>query len=306
MNKDLIRYLLEIAFFFVLVFIVDRIGGVILDYASSRCPGDKDYYEFKKADEEILIFGSSRAYHNYNPIVFADSLHVPVRNCGYEGMGIVNMYAKYKTIIERNRPKLIIYDFFYVFDFYREGTGDLSKYISPLRRFSKNSSVNDVIVDIDSKDKLKMLSRLYCYNSKGISILTNFLTQNSGDNIDGYSPVNQTMNPDDAKKNAEIYDQVDSVKLRYLETFVNDVKSKGIPIVFCLSPYYCKVDYSEYYNEIRLLCSKWDVPLLDYTHNPSLINDYKYYYDASHLNAVGALEYSKLVVSDLKRHFNLF
>lgn len=304
MAKDLLKFISKIALFLIIVFCVDRLTGKILELISARCPGDKDYYELKLADEDIIILGSSRAYHNYNPVVLEDSLGVSVRNCGYEGMGIINMYAKFKSILERRKPKLIVYDLFYVFDYYKEGNGDLSKYTSPLRRFSGDPAIRDVIVNIDSKDKVKTLSSLYCYNSKSIGIIINYITQNEGEYIKGFSPVDRVLEPDKAVKNGEVYNRVDDNKVKYLETFIKEVQVNGIPLVFVISPYYYEVDYSDYYNGLVDLCAKHNVRLLDYSHNPSITTDSRYFYDASHLNSTGANTYSKILVTELRQYLN--
>ena len=66
------KFILKIVLFFLLVFVLDYSIGYCLDYMNSHQKGNftKDlYHGIMQSNEDILIFGSSRAMNHYVPNV---------------------------------------------------------------------------------------------------------------------------------------------------------------------------------------------------------------------------------------------
>ena len=48
------------------------------------------------------------------------------------------------------------------------------------------------------------------------------------------------------------------------------------------------------------ICKRRNIPFLDFANNPKYVRQNEYFYDAMHLNAVGADEFSRDLASELK------
>ena len=117
----------------------------------------KSTYIANKTNEDVLIFGSSRAVHHYNPQIIEDSLGMSCYNCGYDGNGILLNYGYYQMIIERYAPKVIVYDVIGEFDFL---PGDNLRFLKGLRPFYKNNMIREYIAGIDNIESIKDFSSL--------------------------------------------------------------------------------------------------------------------------------------------------
>lgn len=79
MNKFLVR----IVVFFMAVAIIDIIFGKCCDYMYEHSgSGDsrKINYAIRECNADVLILGSSRANHHYNPQILSDSLGLSAYN----------------------------------------------------------------------------------------------------------------------------------------------------------------------------------------------------------------------------------
>ena len=107
------RFVIKILVFLAIMFILDRGFGLAMKYLQDHAKGGyvgHHNYILHQANEDILIFGSSRAIHHYNPQIIEDSLGMSCYNCGQDGNGIVLFYGWWQMIKERYQPKMIVYD----------------------------------------------------------------------------------------------------------------------------------------------------------------------------------------------------
>ena len=85
------KYIAKIFIFFVIMVSLDVVVGVLSDYLVTNAKSgatQKSEYICEKTKEDILIFGSSRAVHHYNPLIIQDSLNMTCYNCGYDACGM--------------------------------------------------------------------------------------------------------------------------------------------------------------------------------------------------------------------------
>ena len=175
-SKYMKRFLLKVSIFFALIFIIDRVFGSVLSYMSEKTRGgytEHFRYITNKTNEDVLIFGSSRAVHHYNPEIITDSLGLSCYNCGQDGNGIILFYGWWKIISERYHPKYIIYDITNGYDLLVGE--DNHKYLGWLKESYDNEEVKKIFADIDSTERYKMMSMLYRYNSKWHQIMADYL-----------------------------------------------------------------------------------------------------------------------------------
>ena len=91
------KYLIKIGLFFLLVAIVDVAVGKTFSYLLDHVKGGdngRNNYICDSLRTDILVFGSSRAIHHYNPLILTDSLGLSCYNCGQDGNGSILNYAR--------------------------------------------------------------------------------------------------------------------------------------------------------------------------------------------------------------------
>ena len=232
------KFLLKVGLFFLALFVVDRVLGMVFAYMGDHAKGGyigHHKYVTDKADEDILIFGSSRAIHHYNPQIISDSLGMTCYNCGQDGNGIILFYGLWQMIKERHQPKMIIYDVNSGFDLY-EGESN-QKYLGWLRADYDRSGVKQIFAAVDPTEKYKMMSLLYRYNSKFMQNITDYVHPIFGIEGNGFLPFKgrlDKMKIKEKKRTGATDRNVDSIKLDYIKKLIDE--TKGIVMVFVASP----------------------------------------------------------------------
>src|ERR1700741_1421898 len=113
-KRPLQFFFLKICFLFLVLILIDFSVGSILRYFYFRQQSGELYritYSLEKTNEDILVFGSSRAIHHYHPEVFEKSMHMSCYNTGRDGEHFFYQYAILKGVLKRYTPKIVIFDF---------------------------------------------------------------------------------------------------------------------------------------------------------------------------------------------------
>lgn len=292
------RFLIYIIVFFCIVASIDIVFGVICDYLNTHAKGGDTatHYEATEVQREpVLILGSSRANHHYDPKVFEDSLGLGVYNCGVDGNGILFQYGRLKMITERYSPNVIIYDAIPNFDIMPD---DNAKYLNWLRRWHGKHDIDSLINDISKLEVVKLHSSLYKYNGNFIQMLSDNLHPLQEVSYNGYKPLqgNMKYNPkEDEQKVAEWQ----PVKLKYFKKMIELCKDNDIKLIVAYSPMFGAKSSLEY-EKLTRLCSDNDITILDHYSDTIFTNHREYFEDAFHLNDNGAKAYSATVAHELK------
>lgn len=294
------RFIIKIILFFSIILVIDfsfgRICGIMIAHANSGetkeirslCEGEKN---------DIIIMGSSKAHHDYISQIISDSLNVKCYNAGQDGNGIILSYGILNMMNSRNYPKLVIYDVKQQFDLYRySGDGDYTRYIKLLRPFFGNKEADDIISSISNWELIKLKSSLYRYNGQLISMVLN-LRNNANDNNMGYQPLEGYIENGLPQERDYIL-EIDPIKYKYLNDFIDFTKDKGIQLVIVLSPEY-NTPLNNDFEPIRVICESKGITLLDYFDNPIFQNK-DLFKDHCHLNPNGAKVFTEKLVSNLK------
>lgn len=295
------KYLIKIALFFVAVAIVDVLFGIACQYMNDHSKGGgikSRHYVCKESNEDVLIFGSSRAKHHYVPDIIEDSLGMTCYNTGEDGNGIILCYGFLKMITQRYSPKIIIYDVT-GFDMYED---DNMKYLDLMKPFYHEPGIDSIFWSVEPKTRYLMLSNLYRYNTTCLRVLGNYVYPIT-DYPKGYLPLNKTMNYEPESENnigKELL--IDSLKIRYFECFINLAKLKSIDLICCVSPIYKDMNGIGYYDPIKRLCVANNIPFLNYCEDSELCNNKAYFQDKKHLNDSGARVFSLKLVSRIKNN----
>ena len=297
------KFVLKVVLFFVLVVAMDFFFGHVFSFMRTHAKGGTTAnceYIANACKEDIIILGSSRAKHHYIPQIIQDTLGLSCYNCGEEGSGIVLAYGRYRQIVERKTPKLIIYEVTPEYDYYLHDAD--SKYLSPLRPYYSQPCIRALVNDFGGElERLRMLSGMYRNNSKLLSYTLDLVKSPSQTN--GYSPLSgqlDTVRLCDLKTvdKGELFDEH---KYRYLEELLKEAKLSKIPILMVVSPIYSFSQNKKDYGPARYLCDKYNIPFIDLRNLSELSENPFFFQDVEHLNDNGARAYTMFFAQQLKQ-----
>ena len=298
------RFLLRFVLLLALVAGLDALCGFFFQgLTKSAIGGDtaRNEYIANKVTAPILIFGSSRAIHHYDPRIFKDSLGVDCYNCGQNGMGIALFYGRYKMITQRYIPKLIIYDALAGFDI---AENDNYGYLTWLKPYYQNAGIDSIFWKIEPKERYKMVSMMYRYNGKILQILTDNV-KNIRIDYNGYRPGEGIMNYEVREEKEPSNVKIDSTKMYFMEKVIQNCKDNGTRLVFTLSPFYGgNTHLHQTYAVIYELAEKHNVPIISHCNDEDIIYRKDLFSDSYHMNHVGAEVYSKRLAHEIKGMFN--
>lgn len=291
------KYLIKIVLFFVAVAVIDILFGIVCQYMNDHSKGGgvkSRYYVCKESDEDVLVFGSSRAKHHYVPDVIEDSLCMTCYNTGEDGNGIILCYGFLKMITQRYSPKLIIYDVT-GFDIYED---DNMKYLDLMKPYYYENGIDSIFWSVEPKTRIMMLSNLYRYNTTCLRVIGNYIHPMSN-YPKGYSALHKTMDYEPEVKE-EKTKTVDSLKIHYFERFIHLTQNKGISLVCCISPSYKASTDDNRFQPVKQLCEQYNVPFYYYGAMSDISNTKTYFQDRTHLNDKGASLYTGVLMSKIK------
>ena len=289
------KFIINILIFFGIVAVVDFAVGKVLHIIQAEAGGrtGAEYYVCKKATNDIIIMGSSRASHHYVPEIISEKLEMSCFNAGQDGNGIILQYGRWKMMSERYSPKLIIYDVAADFDLYEN---DNARYVDRLKPYSNDYRVNDYISSIFPMEKIKLVSQMYCFNYKFLEVMSDVrLGRNVSES--GFIPMNGELREEMVSKEIDYLNgDNDTIKQFFLKQLVREVRENGGDIVFVISPYWKTVRYN--FSSLYSIATELNVEVFDYS-GCSMSNDKALFSDSHHLNADGAVAFSILLAKDL-------
>lgn len=301
------KLILKTALFAALVVVCDVCLGLIFDNITEKITAGglgKDNYICKEMKDDIVIFGSSRASHHYDTKVLADSLGMSAYNCGEDGCGILLACARLSMARERYQPKIVIFDVVPGYDV-QKGEGSDFKW---MKRWIGNNTVDNIIEDTQPKEKYKLVSSAYKYNSSFLKNILIYITGFSVEpNFNGYKPLKKKMKAQKEKTiKGELPIDNDSIKLKYMKEFIK--LAKGSHVYFVKSPIWYESDSIECSKALpaKELCQREGITFIDFTNSKKYLHQDKYFSDGKHLNETGAEEFTKDLVAEIKKYENKY
>lgn len=291
------KFLRNIAIFALIMVACDVSFGYCFDYMIAHVKGGgvaKRYHIAKNSDEEILMFGSSRMSHHYNPNMIEDSLGLTCYNCGEDGLGIIYSYGMLQMVLKRYTPKVIIYD---ISGFDVE-TDDMTKYINSLKPYASDPDVRNHIASVSSNERLKLCSKLYRYNSRCIGLIGGMLGYNIINK--GFLPLDVVMDYEpEIVKQSEIV-EIDPLKEKCIRSMIEECESRNIKLIFAVSPRYKGDEFAPSYPEVKKICDEYGIDFIDCIGLRDVANHKEYFKDQTHMNRVGANIYTDTIINRLK------
>ena len=290
------RFIVNIVAMLLILVVVDVTFGYLNRFMIKEAKGGQTYcqeYICNHSNEDIIMMGSSRMRHHYNPVIIEQLTGMSCYNAGEDGGGIILNYGFYQMLIQRYTPKMIMYDLT-EFDFYK---GDNEKYLGWLRKYYDNPKVKEIIDDVSPTEAIKNLSNLYRYNTRCIATLGDYLHPVRSYNK-GYSAIEGVIDYEVIPQNFE-RQEVDSVKLKYLIRFIEDAKQKEIKLFFFASPQYEAKEGNDYYAPIDSLAELYNIDFYNHFFDEDISWHKEYFRDKGHMNGRGADLYTAKVVKEL-------
>jgi hypothetical protein len=250
--------------------------------------------------EEVLVFGSSRACHHYNPEIIEEKLNLTCFNVGYGGQNIYYHLALLKEAIKRKKPQIAILDLIKI-DF--EDTGKIhdKEKLSVLLPFVNKSNIYRETVLLRGKnEKIKLFSSIYPFNSKLLHILRNNLTSQRSDTKGFFGLSRVWGKPIETKMNKNFTPSND--KLEALGEFITLCQTNEIMIKIFISPHYAKFSSKNGYDYIAEYIQKnHGLEINNLSASKKYLNAPHLFSDPYHLNKQGADMYSKEISEIIKK-----
>ena len=282
---------------------IDIATGLVFDkltLSAKRGYTGRNEFIADKLHDPVLVFGSSRSVHHYDPQVLADSLGVPCYNCGQDGMGIITFYGRFKLLTARYTPRLIIYDVTTDFDLRRN---DNVTYLTWLKPYYNRPGIDSIFWHVEPTERVKMLSNMFRYNGKALQIITdNKPGDDNDDALKGFVPLDGIMTSDKEEDATKAQVGFDPVKLYYISRLVKDCSAKGIRLVFAISPLYNSVKQPDaYLTDFLTLARKQNVPVINHYYDTRFATNKNLFQDTYHMNRSGAEIYTSILAHEIKQ-----
>lgn len=294
MVRKPIQYILYLVLFTVMF---DFAAGKIYDmlyFSEKSQQQDRLIHSAIGTKEDVLIFGSSRAYHHYNPTIIEEKTGLSCFNVGYGGQNIYFHLALLKSAISRAKPKIAILDIISI-DFEKTLPQHDKEKLGVLLPFVHKSDIlKETVLMRGWEEKIKFASSVYPFNSMQLHMARNNLTSMRSD-VKGFVGLARKWDkPIEKKEVTEI--ENDSEKIDALYEFIELCKINNIALYVFISPHYADFNgESKYKHLAEELKAKTGIELISFENEPFFMERPELFADPFHLNENGAKKYTGLV-----------
>lgn len=311
------RFLFTVSLFFLIVLVLSFGLDALIShylrqsktYAAGEYPVWDDVFE-GNINSEMVIYGSSRAVVQIDPMIIQNKLGRTCYNLGIDGNNIWLEYFRHQQLLRKNnKPSLIIHslDIFMLSD----STEILnSEQFLPYMFFNKE--IRSLYVNNDRFSCWDFYIPLIRYYRNQTAIFHTFKLmikpeQKSEGRKQGYEGQDLEWNTDlhKAKLKMKSFEaKMDNRSVHLFEKYLKECKEQNIALVFVYTPEYIEGQQFvqnrkailDYYLE---LSKKYAIPFLDYSTDSISFNK-SYFYNSGHLNRKGSERFSQKLANDLK------
>jgi hypothetical protein len=306
-KKNILFYsLVNLVVVLVILICIDFAAGSLLRKYYFSMKNGVQYrttYSIEKTTADVIIFGSSRANHHYQPSAFENRLQLSYYNAGRDGEeSTLYHFAVLKGMLKRYTPKIVVLDFL---------NGELGKTLYSYDRlssltpyYSTHPEMKDIIEMRSGAEKIKLLSKIYPYNSLMVSIATGNTNLNSSKvkDINGYLPIQsskQITHPIEQADFTKGY-ELDSIKVNIFKAFIKTCKDAHIRLYIVASPYYVQfIGEDASMIAAKKIAADNEVEFIDLSHEKTFLGSPQLFGDSWHLNDDGATLFSNLLLDKL-------
>lgn len=304
------RFIKQILAFLVLTFVLALGLDTFISFRLSR----NDSYIFQPwngwhNDSEaydIVISGNSRACVQYDPRVLDTCLSVKSFNIGYDGSCINRQMIKYREFVRKHgNPSVLLQNI----DVH---TMDITYGYRREQFFPFFITCRSLMKEFDQYEHFSLAEKyIPCYRYFGYKdVLTEaFFSDNTEHYVErsfkGFTPKDEHWDGSSFAGMQSFTCSVDSGMYAEFKSFINEQKNAGTIVILVNAPMYSGVfdictnlkEMDAMYDE---LSAELDIPILDYRNLP-MCSDTTYFYNAMHLNEMGAEMFSSILSADLKK-----
>ena len=316
MKRFLLKVFLFLTSVLVIAIVTDLWVSKTLASSESYAMGDAKIWNDilnNQINDELLIYGSSRAWRHFDPKVIEKETGMQAYNFGVDGHSFDIQHLRHELQLKHNTsPKVILYSvdvntlnlpeglyndeqflpFFYsdtLFNSYTKKYKNFSftDYNAPLARYSgRKKALTYFIKEVIGWPQKKMRTK-------------------------GFEASNESWNTDyeRARKNkTTYYKKIDTNMVKRFDAFLKEMHSKKIAVILMYTPEHVLgqsliTNRAEIVSVFDSLAKKNNIPFLDYS--KVIMNSNKiYFYNSLHLNAKGVEAFNNLYIKDLKAFVN--
>ena len=304
------RFLAKLLLFLLLLLAADFVLGKVIDHFFKRTLYGENWSKenwLLSQPYEVVCFGSSRTFRHYIPSIMQDSLGMTVFNAGANGQYIFYAYALEQLMLEEYTPRVIVLDLLPNYVTQAESAEEELGRMSVLAPYAGNPAVAELLTAGKLNEKLKLRSRLYRYNSRLLSLASNYFAKPGGmDN--GFVDIGKTRFrelhafADDLDKNpAVVYDDR---RIEILKKFIRSAREHKSLVVLSFSPTVRPLSpkVEEILDFYAKLAGEMQVPFIKLTSadHPQFY-DQTLYSDLIHMNGLGGHAFTPIFASRLKQ-----
>ena len=261
---------------------------------------------------DIAIYGSSRAWTHFDPEIIENKTGKTVYNYGLDGHNFWLQYLRHHELSKYNKQSALIVLSVDVFSLQKRK--DLFNYNQFLPYMLWDRDIFKYTSSYEGFQLIDYAIPLYRYYGKSRarqSILDEITSKGCSQpkRKNGFKAQKKYWSKDFEKalKNKKFYEaELHKPSIALFEKFILECKRNGIQLILVYSPeYYEGQKYMKNRNEIitifKNFAKLYDLDYMDYS-NSSLCSEKKYFYNATHLNKLGATLFSQKFANDLKAY----
>ncbi len=262
----------------------------------------------KNADSQILIPGSSRAWMHFDATRIGDSLHTKAYNLGMDGYNFWFQKYRLELAMRANpRPKLIIMSIDAVTLQKRPDLFNPNQFLPYMLGNAELEKTSRSFMGYHDYDYQIPLIRYFSKGDAVIEALKMVFNESEPKRIRGFQGQLKAWNNDFERVNKQMDSftvPLDPTTIRIFEDFLKEIKQKKLNIIFVYSPEYIKgQNFVKNRPEIMALYNRlstqYQIPFFNYSNDP-ISYDKKYFFNASHMNKMGAELFTTKLIQDLK------
>lgn len=300
MSRNFGKFCVNVMIVLVAVVCVDKASGIVLDRMVAKTGNTwflgKTYYVVNDMDADAVVIGSSRAAYHYDSQILSDSIGMTTYNAGAPSCFFSHNCALIDAVLDRYSPRLIIWEFspHYVYD----ETDDLSD-LYPF--YSSNNCIREFLNQYcDWDERVRLHSHLYQHNSKIHQTVILSLGMYDSSNDNGFKPkMARDYVPELEYVERPVDSGMDGMRIRLFEETVENIKSHGVSLILCNSPYYHVTDDGYRSLAFKSVCDSLGVTFVDYENCDYFMSHPEFFYDDKHLNNRGAEAFTMMFASRL-------
>ena len=302
MRKYLLHTLLFSSICIVLAFGFDMFLSARLRTNKNRIYANWNQIYNAPLDYDLVINGNSRAWVQYDPSIIESILHVNCYNLGIDGSPINRQIIKYQKYCNLHRaPKYMIQNI----DF---GTMTIRYGYEREQFFPYFFYDRKLILEFDKYENFSIFEKyLPCYRYLGYVdfSLESFFSNNQSDDelVAGYHAFDKHWDGTNLVSLDSVECACDTDMVNVFVEFIEQEINKGVKIIFVYAPIYFEarkkmVNEQQMFEMYDTIAKRFDIPILDYNDIP-MCYDTTYFYNATHLNRIGAELFTTKLAHDI-------